>query len=79
MYTSVKHTYIASDNGLSPIRRKPLSEPMLLYCQLNPKEHFSVILFEIRKFSFKKMHLKMSFAKWRPFCLGLNVLNSIHD
>ena len=24
--------------------------------------------------SFKKMHLKMSSAKWRPFCLGLNVL-----
>ena len=25
-------------------------------------------------FSFKKVHLKMSSAKWRPFCLGLNVL-----
>ena len=25
-------------------------------------------------FSFKKMHLKISAAKWRPFCLGLNVL-----
>ena len=24
--------------------------------------------------SFKKMHLKMLSAKWRPFCLGLNVL-----
>ena len=24
--------------------------------------------------SFNKMHLKMSSAKWRPFCLGLNVL-----
>ena len=24
--------------------------------------------------SFKKMHLKMSFAKFCPFCLGLNVL-----
>ena len=22
-----------------------------------------------------KMHLKISSAKWRPFCLGLNVLN----
>ena len=27
-------------------------------------------------FSFNKMHLKMSSAKWRPFCLGLDVLNS---
>ena len=26
-------------------------------------------------FPFKKMHLKMASAKWRPFCLGLNVLN----
>ena len=25
-------------------------------------------------FLFKKMHLKMSSAKWRPFCLGLNLL-----
>ena len=33
---------------------------------------FSEILIEIHTFSFKEMHLKMS-AKWRPFCLGLNV------
>ena len=26
--------------------------------------------------SLKKMHLKMSFAKWQPFCLCLNVLTS---
>ena len=24
------------------------------------------------------MHLKMSYAKWRPFCLGLNVLKCLH-
>ena len=24
-----------------------------------------------------KMHLKMSFAKWRPFCFGLNVLRGV--
>ena len=28
-------------------------------------------------FSFKKMYLKMSSGKWRPSCLGLNVLNSV--
>ena len=39
--------------------------------------NFSEILSEIHAFSFKKMHLKMSSAKWRPFCLGLNVLNSV--
>ena len=36
--------------------------------------NFSEILIEIRIFSFKKVHLKMPSAKWRPFCLGLNVL-----
>ena len=40
----------------------PSSEPMMFYCQLNPKEHIS-ISFEIQKFSFEKMHLKMSSAK----------------
>ena len=33
MYTCVGNlTIIASDNGLSPDRRKPLSEPMLACC-----------------------------------------------
>ena len=36
--------------------------------------NFSEILIDIHTFSFKKMHLKMSSAKWRPFCLGPNVL-----
>ena len=52
---------------------KPLYWPMLVYCQLDPKEH-SEILFKILKFSFKEMHLKMWSAKRRPSCLGLNVL-----
>ena len=33
------------------------------------------ISIEIHIFSFKKIHLKLSSGKWRPFCLGLNVLN----
>ena len=36
--------------------------------------NFNEILIEIHTFSVKKMHLKMSSAKWRPFCLGRNVL-----
>ena len=35
--------------------------------------NFSEILSEILTFSFKKMHLKMSSAKLRQFCLRLNV------
>ena len=40
--------------------------------------NFNEILIEILTFWFKKMHLKMSSAKWRPFCLGLNVLTTLH-
>ena len=36
--------------------------------------NFFEILAEIITFSLKKMYLKVSSAKWRPFCLGLNVL-----
>ena len=36
--------------------------------------NFSEILIEIQTFSFKKIDFKMSSVKWRPFCLGLNVL-----
>ena len=36
--------------------------------------NFSEISIAIETFSFKKMHLKISSAKWRPFCLGFNVL-----
>ena len=32
------------------------------------------MLIKIQTFSFKKMHFKVSSTKWRPFCLGLNVL-----
>ena len=37
--------------------------------------NFSEILSKIHTFPFKKIHLKASSGKWRPFCLGLNVFN----
>ena len=37
----------------------------------------SEILIEILTFSFKKMRLKVSSGKWRPFFLGLNELTRI--
>ena len=53
---------------------KPLSEPILACCQLDPKEHVSMKLYlKYQKFSFIKMHLKMS-VKCRPFCRSLSVL-----
>ena len=56
------------------IGTKPLSEPMLDYCQLDPCEYFNENLINVQQFSLKELHVKMSSAKWRPFCLGLNVL-----
>ena len=40
--------------------------------------NFSEILGEIHSFSFSKMHLKMSSAKWCLYGLGLNELKLIH-
>ena len=70
-----KLTIIASDNGLSPGRRQAIiwtNAGILLIRPLGT--NFSEILIKILTFSLKKMHLKMSSAKFRPFCLGLNVL-----
>ena len=70
-----KPIIIGSDNGLSPDRRQAIiwtNAGLLLIGPLGT--NFSENLSEIHAFSFKKMHLKMSSAKWRPFCLGLNVL-----
>ena len=36
--------------------------------------NFSEVLTKIQTVSFKKMHLKISYAKWWPYRLGLNVL-----
>ena len=70
-----KLTIIGSHNGLSPGRRQAITWTnvgILLIGTLgtNVGEIFS----GIQTFLFKKMHLKMSSAKWRPCCLGLNVL-----
>ena len=70
-----KLTIIASDNGLSPGRRQAIiwtNAGILLIGPLGTK--VSEISIGIQTFSFKKMQLNMSSAKWRPFCLGLNVL-----
>ena len=71
---------IGSDNGLSPDRRQAIiwtNAGILLIGPLGT--NFSEILIEILKVSFKKMRLKMSSARWRPFCLGLNVLTEAHN
>ena len=60
---------IGSNNGLSPGRRQTIiwtNAGILLIGPLGT--NLSEILSEIHTFSLKKMHLKMSSRKWRPFC-----------
>ena len=73
-----KLAIIGSDNGLSPGQRQAIiwtNDGILFTGTLGT--NLSEILSEFHAFSFKKMHLKMTSAKWRPFCLSLNVLNGI--
>ena len=68
---------IGSNNGLSPGRRQAIfwtNAGILLNWNLGIK--FNAVLGEIDSFSFSKMHLKISSAKWRLFGLGLNELIS---
>ena len=70
-----KLTNIGSDNGLLPGRHQAnmwTDAGILLIGPLGT--NFSEILIAIYTFSFMKMHLRMSSAKWCPFCRGLNVL-----
>ena len=62
-------TIIGSDNVLLPGQHHTIiwtNAGILLIGPLGT--NFSEILIRIHKFSFMKMHLKMSSAKWRPFC-----------
>ena len=69
---------LGSDNGLSPGRQKAIiltNVGILLIWILGT--NFSEILIEIDAFSLNKIRLKMSSGKWRPSCLGLNVLTCL--
>ena len=71
-------TIIGSDNGLSSGWGQAIiwtNAGILLVGPLGT--NFSEILIRIHKFSFTKMHLKMTSGKWRPFCLSLNGLNDL--
>ena len=70
-----KLTIIGSNDGLSPSRRQAIIWTNAGILLIGPRgTSFSEILIGTQAFSFRKMHLKMSPAKWRRFCLGLNVL-----
>ena len=73
-----KLTIIGSDDGLSPDAWLAPSHYLNQCWNIGPLgTNFSEISFEIDTFSFKKIHLKISSGKWRPNCLGLNVLTHL--
>ena len=68
-------TIIGLDNGLSPGRRQAIIWTNVGQLLIGPlRTNFSEIIIEILTSSFKKMRLKVSSGKWRPFCVGLNEL-----
>ena len=79
-YVSANSAIIASDNGLSPVRRQTIiriNAGILLIGLMGT--NLGEILIEIYIFSYKKMHLNLSSGYCRPFCLGLNALNKKVD
>ena len=71
-----KVTIISSDNGLAPGRHQAIvwNDAGISLIQ-TWGTNFSEMSSEMHTISFKNMHLKMSSGKWRPYYLGLNVLN----
>ena len=74
-----KLTTIASDNGLSPGRRQAIIWTSAGLLLIGPPlgTNFSEISIETITFSLKKMRLKVSSAKWRSCCPGLNVHSKV--
>ena len=71
-------TSIGSYNGLSPGRRQAIIRTNAGILLIRPLgTNLSELLVEILIFLFKKIRLKVSSAKRRPFCLGLNELTEI--
>ena len=71
----IKLTIIDSDNGLSPGRRQAIVWINDRISIIGPLEaNFSEIGIGIQAIYHKKRRLKMSSAKWQPFCISLNEL-----
>ena len=68
-----KLNIIGSDNGLSPGRCQAIIWTNTGILLIWPSgTNFSEMLIEIHTFLLKKMHVKISSVKRRPFCLGLH-------
>ena len=71
---------IGSHNGLSHVHRQAIIWSNAVLLSIAPLEtNFSKTVFKIIKFSFKKMHWKMSSGeKCWPFCFSLNALSACY-
>ena len=72
IYASMNYDSTGSDNGLSPGRPQTIiwtNTGLLSIGTIGT--NYSEIMIVIHTFSFKKMRVKISSAKWRPVCLGL--------
>ena len=58
---------------------KPISEPMLEYCQLDHWEQTLVKFYSNSNIFIHKIHMKISSVKLRPFHVGLIVLTISYD
>ena len=80
IYASVNWVSFGSDNGLSPNRHQAIILTNAGLLSIGPLgRSFNEILIKIQNFSFTKMHLKMSSAKWRPFCPGRDEFSVLHS
>ena len=80
MYASLKWVIIGSDNGLSPVRHQNVIWTNAGILLTGPwGTNFSELLIGIQTLSSKKLHLNMSSAKWRLFCLELNILRRMSN
>ena len=80
IYPSISLAITGLDNDLWPGQQQAIIWTNVGILYLDPKEQtYFIFIIEIYTFSFKKMHLKLSSAKWLPFCLSLNVLKAIQE
>ena len=75
MSRHVCSSIMASDNGSVSVQHQAIIWTNAGSLSIWPLEtKFSEVWIKIKQFSYKKLHLKMSSAKWQPFCHGLDVL-----
>ena len=75
IYASRNEAIIALDNGLSSVRCEAFCETMVAYYSSDRlATNFSEIWIKMRQFSYKNIRFKLSSAKCKSFCLGLNIV-----